>query len=198
MAEPLTMNNADPNPVLHALLDRHSTGPRYLIEPGPSDAELLMLAEAALRSPDHAALVPFRFRAVRGAARERMATLFEQAARAAGKDAEGAALDHERALNAPVTLAVIARIDLGHPQVPAHEQWACIGGALAHLLLAAQALGYGAKMLSGAKARSPLLTAAFCEGGETLAGWIAIGTPSLERRAKYGKPPADEVLSFWS
>ena len=66
------MNNAHLNPVLHALLERHSTGPRYLIEPGPSDAELLMLTEAALRAPDHAALVPFRFRAVRGAARARM------------------------------------------------------------------------------------------------------------------------------
>ena len=192
------MNNADPNPVLHALLDRHSTGPRYLVEPGPSNAELLMLAEAALRAPDHAALVPFRFRAVRGDARPRMASLFEQAARAAGKDAEGATLDHERALKAPVTLAVIARIDLGHPQVPAHEQWACIGGAIAHLLLATQALGYGAKMLSGAKARSPLLASAFCEGGETLVGWIAIGTPSLDRRAKHGKPSPEEVLSFWS
>ena len=198
MAEPLTMNPPDPNPVLHALLDRHSTGPRYLVEPGPSNAELLMLAEAALRAPDHAALVPFRFRAVRGDARPRMASLFEQAARAAGKDAEGATLDHERALKAPVTLAVIARIDLGHPQVPAHEQWACIGGAIAHLLLATQALGYGAKMLSGAKARSPLLASAFCESGETLVGWIAIGTPALERRAKHRKPPADEVLTFWS
>jgi nitroreductase len=191
------MNNADPNPVLHALLERHSTGPRYLIEPGPSDSELLTMTEAALRAPDHAALVPFRFSAVRGAARERMAALFEQAALAAGKDAEGAALDHQRALTAPVTLAVIARIDLGHPQVPAHEQWACIGGAVSHLLLAAQALGYGAKMLSGAKARSPLLTSAFCDAGETLVGWIAIGTPALTRRAKTGKPPAGEVLSFW-
>lgn len=192
------MNPPDPHPVLQALLDRHSTGPKHLVEPGPSDADLLTLTEAALRAPDHAALVPFRFRAVRGAARERMATLFEQAALAAGKDAEGAALDHERALKAPVTLAVIARIDLGHPQVPAHEQWACIGGAMAHLLLAAQALGYGAKMLSGAKARSPLLTAAFCEAGEMLVGWIAIGTPSLDRRAKHSKPPPDEVLTFWS
>ena len=194
------MNTADLHPslhALHALLDRHSTGPRHLIEPGPSNAELLTLAEAALRAPDHAALVPFRFRAVRGDARRRMADLFEQAARAAGKDASGAALDRERALNAPVTLAVIARIDLGHPQVPAHEQWACIGGAVAHLLLAAQALGYGAKLLSGAKARSPLLASAFCEAGETLVGWIAIGTPTLSRRAKHAKPPAHEVLTFW-
>lgn len=193
------MNSNDTPPaLLQALLDRHSIGQRYLVEPGPSDDELRTLTQAALRAPDHAALVPFRLRAVRGQARERMATLFEQAALAVGKDAEGASLDRERALKAPVTVAVIARIDLGHPQVPAHEQWACIGGAIAHFLLAAQALGYGAKMLSGAKARSPLLTAAFCGPGEALVGWIAIGTPSLDRRAKHVKPSADEVLTFWS
>lgn len=190
--------NDTPPALLQALLDRHSIGQRYLVEPGPNDDELRTLTEAALRAPDHAALVPFRFRAVRGAARERMAALFEQAALAVGKDADGAALDRERALKAPVTVAVIARIDLGHPQVPAHEQWACIGGAIAHFLLAAQALGYGAKMLSGAKARSPLLTAAFCGPGEALVGWIAIGTPALERRAKHAKPAVDEVLTFWS
>lgn len=193
------MNPPDTFPeLLGALLDRHSIGQRYLVDPGPSDVELNTLTEAALRAPDHAALVPFRFRAVRGEARTRMASLFEQAATAAGKDAEGAALDRERALKAPVTVAVIARIDLGHPQVPAHEQWACVGGAIAHFLLAAQALGYGAKVLSGAKARSPLLTSAFCGPGETLVGWIAIGTPSLDRRAKHPKPPAHEVLTFWS
>ncbi|MFM9916657.1 MAG: nitroreductase [Rhizobacter sp.] len=187
-----------PSALLQALLDRHSIGQRYLIEPGPSDDELRVLAQAALRAPDHAALVPFRFRAVRGEARARMAALFEQAAISAGKDAEGAALDRDRALTAPVTVAVIARIDLGHPQVPAHEQWACVGGAIAHFLLAAQALGYGAKVLSGAKARSPLLVSEFCGPGETLVGWIAAGTPALDRRAKHAKPPADEVLTFWS
>lgn len=193
------MNATGTSPtLLDALLDRHSIGQRYLIEPGPSDDELLTLTQAAMRAPDHAALVPFRFRAVRAEARARMASLFEQAALAAGKDAESAALDRERASTAPVTVAVIARVDLGHPQVPAHEQWACLGGAIAHFLLAAQALGYGAKMLSGAKARSPLLVSAFCEPGETLVGWIALGTPQLDRRAKHIKPPADEVLTFWS
>ncbi|MBY0467486.1 MAG: nitroreductase [Burkholderiaceae bacterium] len=191
------MTPPDSHPVLQALLERHSTGPKHLVEPGPSDAELLTLTEAALRAPDHAALVPFRFSAVRGEARTHLASLFEQAARAAGKDADGAALDRERALKAPVTLAVIARLDPGHPQVPAHEQWACVGGAVAYLLLAAKAMGYGAKMLSGAKARSPVLTSAFCGTGETLVGWIAIGTPTLAGRAKPGKPSAGEVLRFW-
>lgn len=186
------------SPLLAALLKRHSTGPKHLVEPGPTDAELLTLTAAALRAPDHAALVPFRFRAVRGAARDRMACLFEAAALAAGKDAQGAALDRERALRAPVTLAVIAKLDLGHPQVPVHEQWVCLGGALAHLLLAAQSLGYGAKMLSGAKARSPLLTQAFCDSGETLVGWVSIGTPSQQGHAKPGKPDPSAVLSFWS
>ena len=193
------MTTPDPHPLLSALLDRHSTGPKHLVDPGPSDAELLTFAEAALRAPDHAALVPFRFRAVRGADRARLADLFEAAAQTAGKGADGAALDRERALKAPVTLAVIARIDLGHPQVPAHEQWACVGGAIAHVLLAAQALGYGGKLLSGAKARAPLLNAAFCGPGESLVGWIALGTPLLGRRAKAsGKPAADAVLDFWS
>jgi len=76
-------------------------------------------------------------------------------------------------LRAPVRVAVLARIDLGHPMVPAHEQWACVGGALTNLLNAAHALGFGGKMLSGAKARHPAVQPAFCGPGETLLGWIA-------------------------
>ncbi len=63
-----------------------------------------------------------------------MAALFADAARAAGKGEEGAALDAERALKPPVTVAVVARIDLGHPLVPAHEHWAAVGGAIFLLL----------------------------------------------------------------
>jgi len=139
---------------LQALLGRYSVGPKHLVEPGPSDAELRLMVQAALRAPDHGELLPFRFKLVRGAARQRMAELFAAAARAAGKDEAGAALDAERALRPPLTVAVLARIDLGHPQVPAHEQWAAVGGALAQFLTAAHLLGYGGKMLSGAKVRN--------------------------------------------
>ena len=94
-------------PSLEALLTRYSVGPKYLTEPGPSPAQLALMAEAALRAPDHAELVPYRFKVVRGAAKEGMAALFADAARAAGKGEEGAAMDAERALKPPLTVAVV-------------------------------------------------------------------------------------------
>ncbi len=182
--------------LLQALLSRHSVGPKHLVEPGPDEAQLQRMVEAALRGPDHGELVPFRFKWVGGEARERMAALFAAAARRAGKDEAGASLDAERALRPPVTVAVVARIDMGHPQVPAHEQWACVGGALANFLNAAHLMGYGAKMLSGAKVRDTDIVAAFCEPGETLLGWIALGTAAKPGRASR-KPAAEAVLQRW-
>lgn len=188
-------------PALKALLTRHSLGPRQLREPAPSDADLALMAEAALHAPDHGRLVPFRFKLVRGAAREKLGALFEQVARDAGKDDESIAIEGERGRGAPLTVAVVARIDLGHPVVPAHEQWVAVGGALAQFLSAAHALGYGGKMLSGHKVRHPLLQAAFCAPGETLVGWIALGTPAGAARAKAAPAPKAlpaDVLQDWT
>ena len=186
--------------MLQRLLDRYSVGPKHLVEPGPDAAQLLLMVEAALRAPDHGELLPFRFKVVRGAARSRMAALFEAAARAAGKDAAGALIDADRALRPPVSVAVLARIDLGHLLVPAHEQWVCVGGALANFLNAAHLLGFGGKMLSGAKVRDPAISAAFCNPGETLLGWIALGTP-LRRPSGPSRPSrqggAAQALQEW-
>lgn len=180
-----------------ALLARQSVGIKHLTEPGPDDAALAQLAQAALRAPDHGGLVPFRFAVVRGEARARLAELFAAAAREAGKDEAGARLDAERAARAPVTLAVIARVDLGHTLVPAHEQWACVGGAITNVLNAAHALGYGGKMLSGAKVRHPAIQQAFCGHGETLVGWIALGTPAGSPSRGHDKPEALSVMRDW-
>jgi nitroreductase len=185
-------------PFLEGLLTRYSLGGKYLQAPGPDDAQLRTMVQAALHAPDHASLVPFRFKVVRGAARERLAELYAQAARDAGKDEAGVRIDAERALQPPVTVALVARIDLGHPIVPAHEQWAAVGGALANFMNAVHALGYAGKMLSGNKARHPALQAAFTEPGETLVGWIALGTPMREPAAGHAKPGIDEVLREWN
>jgi nitroreductase len=182
---------------LTALLNRHSLGIKYLAEPAPDDAQLARMVEAALRAPDHASLVPFRLAAVRGAARERLAALFRQAAIDAGKDAEAVALDDQRAREAPLVVAVIARIDLGHPQVPAHEQWMAVGGALTNFLNAAHLMGFAGKMLSGRKARDPRVVAAFCEPGETLVGWIGMGTATRPPAARPPKARGIDVLRDW-
>ena len=97
-----------------------------------------------------------------------------------------------------MTVAVVARIDLGHPVVPAHEQWAAVGGALANFLNAAHALGYAGKMLSGAKVRHPAVQAAFCEAGETLVGWVALGTATRLPTPGHAKAGLAEVLIDWA
>jgi nitroreductase len=181
---------------LDTLLSRYSLGVKHLTEPAPDTAQLQSMVGAALRAPDHAELVPFRLVVVRGAARDRLADLFAEHAQRKGKDAEGVAMERERALRAPVTVAVLARIDLGHPLVPAHEQWMCVGGAVTNFLNAAHALGFAGKMLSGDKARAPHIAQAFCEPGETLVGWIALGTPT---RTPHGEARKDatQALRFW-
>ena len=183
---------------LEGLLSRYSVGPKYLIAPGPDEAQLRLMVEAALRAPDHGELLPFRFKLVRSdAAKARMAALFAAAARRSGKDEAGCALDAERALRPPLTVAVLARIDLGHPQVPAHEQWVGVGGALSNFLTAAHLLGFGGKMLSGAKVRDAEISAAFCAPGETLLGWIALGTPVKPASGHARKGGVDVVLAEW-
>lgn len=181
---------------LQALLHRYSLGGKDLAEPGPSTEELQQIASTALRAPDHGSLVPFRFVVVRGAARARLADLFESYARRAGKDDESCAIERARALHVPVTLAVVARIDLSHPVVPAHEQWIAVGGAIANTLNALHLLSYAGKMLSGDKVRDQHLVAAFCQPGETLVGWIVAGTPSRALRANRVKPVAGVLSEF--
>lgn len=185
-------------PAVASLIGRHSQGIKHLREPGPSDDELRWMAQAALAAPDHAGLVPYRFKLVRGSARAALGRLFGEVARTAGKDEATIAIEAERASLAPVTVAVLARLDLGHPVVPAHEQWVAIGGAVANFLNAAHALGYAGKMLSGAKVRHPQVVSAFCRQGETLLGWIALGTATRQpasRRAE--KADVGVVMQDW-
>ena len=81
--------------------------------------------------------------------------------------------------------------DLGLPvAVPAHEQWMCAGGALTNFLTALHVMGYGAKVVSGGKAADPAISAALCEPGEKLVGWIVIGTPTGPSRARGHDDPA--------
>jgi nitroreductase len=169
---------------LRLLLTRYSVSAKHLREPGPTDDELWAVAMAALRAPDHEKRIPFRLAVARGEALERLAALFVDYGRRHGK--EGAELDRERekAVQAPVVIAVIARINPNDDVVPVHEQWITVGGAIANAVDALHFMGYGAKMVAGARARDPAIVAAHCREGETLVGWIAAGTMDGPARAR--------------
>lgn len=179
---------------LRLLLSRFSISPKHLGEPGPTADEIALIALAALRAPDHDKLVPFRFVVARGEGLARLAELFVDYGRRRGK--EGAALEAERvrAMQAPVVLAVVARIDADNADVPAHDQWAAVGGAVSNALTAIHLLGYAGKMLSGERASDPLIRAAYCREGETLLGWISVGTPKGPAQPR-GEIDPDRILS---
>ncbi len=191
MVEPFPLD------ALAALLNRCSVGARHLREPAPSNDALLHMAAAALRAPDHAGLTPYRFAVVVDDQRERLGELFHAEALAQGRSREQAQRDRERATGVPMLVAVIARIDAGHPVATVHEQWIALGGALSNFLTAAHALGYGGKMLSGSKVRADAVMSAFCRPGESLVGWMVLGTPKGVGRPKFSKPAPDEVMSLW-
>ena len=191
----LTMTD-DNNKAIESLLGRFSLGVKHLSDPGPNAAQLATMVAAALRAPDHGELVPWRFSVVEGEARNRLADLFVQHAQTKGKDEKGLEIERERAVRAPMTVAVIARIDLGHPVVPAHEQWMCIGGAVTNFLNAAHALGFAGKMLCGDKVRARPIAEAFCAPGETLVGWIALGTPT-RALSHEDRKSTHQVVDHW-
>jgi nitroreductase len=180
---------------LDLLRSRHSVGPKHLAAPGPTDEQLRAAFAAALRAPDHGKLIPYRFVVVREAGLERLAELFVDYGRRHGKDAAALELERARAVQAPVVIAVVARIDPLH-EVPVHEQWIAVGGALANLLNALHFMGFGAKMLSGRRAADAQIGAVFCSAGEQLVGWVSAGTPTSAPKARGADRPDGIASSF--
>lgn len=181
---------------LRGLLTRHSIGTRWMVEPGPTAAQLRLAIRAALRAPDHGGLRPWRAVLVDASRRTELAERFALFARDVGKSDEEIDLERSRAFNGPVLVAWVVRIDEGVAEVPAHEQWMCAGGALSNFLTALHLMGFGAKAVSGRKCGHPAVRDAFCGPGERLAAFVCVGTPTREARPRTADDP-DAAFSIW-
>jgi len=188
---------ADTSEWLDALARRYSVGPKFLAPPSPTAAQWRQAAALALRAPDHGGLQPFRFVVVADAQREALAALFAEAAARRGQAAAEVDKARARAFNGPGLVALIGRVLADVADVPAHEQWLCIGAALMNFLNALHLMGFGAKALSGASVADPALRAAFCGDGETLVCWVVAGRPTRAAHARHGTV-ADAVIGDWA
>jgi nitroreductase len=181
---------------LAVLRHRRSTPSRLLGPPGPDPAQLRALLEAAVRVPDHGKLLPWRFIAIAGLAKERLCEFI--AARSLERDPAAAPAvvekDRLRFSYAPLVLAVVARLTPGH-KVPEQEQLLSGGAVCFQLLLAADAMGFGAQWLTGWAAYDPAVEARLgLVENERILGYIHLGT-AREAAPERERPDAMSLLS---
>ncbi len=184
---------------LEAILTRVTVPPVKMRGPGPSDAALCRMLEAAAAAPDHGKLHPWRFLLVREQGRARLGELFAAGLLAERPATSLAELEKQRAapLRAPLLIVAIARIDPEHPKIPAWEQQASAACAVHNLLLAAHAQGFAGKWATGATAASPVVRHGLgLADGETITGILYIGT-AVEPQPVPPRPTPASIAAPW-
>lgn len=159
-----------------------------VVAPGPTDAQVTQLLQAAVSAPDHGKLRPWRFLVLTDAALGRLGELFVEVALTKHPDLDEAGREREKGkpLRAPMILVVAADVTLGH-KVPVGEQVASAVCAAEHVMLAAHAMGLGAMWRTGDLVHSDSVKAALgFQSKDEIVAFIYLGTPAvaLEPREK--------------
>jgi nitroreductase len=176
------------------LARRRSAAALALTEPAPSDAELATLLRLATRVPDHGKLSPWRFVVLKGAAKQRFIAGLEAIA-AARPDRDKLIAKLGKIKAPPLTLAVISRaVDA---DIPEWEQRLSSGAVCMTLIIAAQAMGYGANWITDWYAYDQDATRLLGLGeGERVAGFVHLGT-SADTPLERVRPELAAVVEEW-
>lgn len=180
--------------VLDFLALRRSSSAGTLGAPGPSADQLRDLLRLAARVPDHGKLAPWRFIILDGADKAAFVAALEQiAARRPDSDKLVAALFKIRI--PPVTVAVVSRV--APAKIPDWEQELSAGAVCMMLLLAAQAMGFGANWITDWYSYDPEAVAVLgLADGERVAGYVHIGAPG-EAPQERVRPDLEAITSRW-
>ncbi len=188
----------DRSSALALLRTRRSGRPRDLVAPGPNEEQLREILSIAMRVPDHGKLSPWRFIVVRKEDRPALEELLQRAFRIGCPEPTRQELEAvaRYANQAPALVVVLSAPVVGH-KVPVWEQQLSAGAACMNLLNAAHALGFAGGWITGWPTYSEEVRRAFGRDGETIAGFMFIGTPGmpLEERVR---PDYDRIVSTWA
>jgi nitroreductase len=181
---------------LKLLTTRRSFKAVELAGPPPTPGELDTMLTVASRVPDHGKLTPWRFIVFEGAARDAAGDAIAKAFAAKYPDAKPEQVDVERKrlTRAPLVVAVVSRAG-PHVKIPEWEQVLSAGAAAMNLVLAANALGYGASWITEWYAYDRLvLDALGLAPNERIAGFIHIGRPPGPAEDR-PRPPLAEIAT---
>ena len=187
----------DRSSTLSLLETRRSGKPREMVPPGPSDEELQKILHIAMRVPDHGKLSPWRFVVVGKDQREHLGVLLHKALQAQDECAGPAHHEKEdQFARQGEALVVLLSSPIPDHKIPVWEQQLSAGAAAMNLLTAAHAMGYVGGWITGWRAYSPMVNAAFAGPGERIAGFIFIGSPGRELVERPRPDPA-EIVRNW-
>jgi nitroreductase len=165
-----------------------------LTGPGPSEAQLDILYQAAFRAPDHGWMRPWRYLTVKGDGLDRLGELFSDAGLLANPELAEDKVTKLKNMTkrAPVIIIAIANIQQGK-KVPAVEQRLAVGAGIQNIITAAYALGLGAIWRTGDMAYNDHVKVELgLQAGEEILGFIYLGHVNC----KLKKPPVLSQADF--
>jgi nitroreductase len=180
------------------LATRRSGKPRDMVAPGPDEAQLSAILNAAMRVPDHGKLAPWRFVIVGSDSREAFAEMLKSAYLADKPGAGRLELEamEQFARQAPTLVAVLST-PVESSKIPLWEQELSAGAVCMNLLASAHAAGFVGSWLTGWPAYSPhVLQSLGGREGDRIAGFLFVGTPSRELEER-PRPAYEAVVSTW-
>ena len=187
----------DRSSILSLLETRRSGKPRELVGPGPTAEELKRILTIAARVPDHGKLHPWRLVTVADDQRDAFAALLRETLAEENAQATPAHFEQEDEFaHYAGQLVVLISAPIENHKIPVWEQQLSCGTVGMNLLLAAHALGYVAGWVTGWRAYSPKVNAAFCGNSERIAGFIFIGHSARELEERE-RPDLSAVWRQW-
>ena len=177
-----------------SLLDARRSAPAHgLVAPGPSDAELKRLLASALRVPDHGKLTPWRLIVLQGDLKDELADRLDRVADTR-EDAMKARAGVKKLRTPPLALAVVSTAAEG--RIPEWEQVLSAGALSMNILIAAQAMGFGANWVTGWYAYDETARKLLdLQPHEKVAAIILIGTVA-EGAPERPRPDVEAVTSW--
>jgi nitroreductase len=165
--------------VFEAIYSRHSQGK---VKPDPLPRELIeKLLEAAVQAPNHYKVRPWRFVVLTGAGRIKLGEVMAASTKEHHPEFPPEAFEKCRAtpLRAPVLIAV-AVDKPSEPKVLEIENVCAAAAACENLLLAAHAMGLGAKWRTGEWARDSMIKEFLgFEADQHIIAFLYIGYPEF-------------------
>ena len=178
---------------LNNILNRVSA--RELAQPYPSNDEMKLVYQAALRAPDHAWLRPSSFIEVKDEGLDRLSKIFHEYALTLDDLSEEIINKYKNApYRAPMIIVLVSTFK-EHPKVPSIEQKLSTATAAQNISLALNALNYSCIWRTGKLAFNKTIQEKFnLSSNQEILGYLYIGTEVGKKK----KIPTLEINDFVS